>query len=79
VPTAADLVDRRFVRTAPNHLWVTDITEHPTRDGKVYCSVVLDVYSRRVVGWSIDSPRPRSWSPMRWAWPSTTEGPSPGQ
>jgi len=36
-------------------LWVTDITEHPTREGKVYCAVVLDTFSRRVVGWSIDS------------------------
>lgn len=53
--TAADLVDRRFARTGPNQLWVTDITEHPTREGKVYCAVVLDAYSRRVVGWSIDS------------------------
>ena len=34
---------------------MTDITEHPTREGKVYCCVVLDVFSRRVVGWSIDS------------------------
>jgi putative transposase len=34
---------------------VTDITEHPTREGKVYCAVVLDTYSRRVVGWSIDA------------------------
>jgi transposase InsO family protein len=34
---------------------VTDITEHPTREGKVYCAVVLDAWSRRVVGWSIDS------------------------
>ncbi|MEZ5374878.1 MAG: IS3 family transposase [Acidimicrobiales bacterium] len=33
----------------------TDITEHPTREGKVYCCVVLDAWSRRVVGWSIDS------------------------
>ncbi len=32
-----------------------DITEHPTREGKLYCAVVLDAYSRRVVGWSIDS------------------------
>ena len=38
-----------------HHLWVTDITQHPTREGKVYCCVVLDVFSRRVVGWSIDS------------------------
>lgn len=54
-PTAADLVDRQFGRPAPNQLWVTDITEHPTREGKVYCAVVLDVFSRKVVGWSIDS------------------------
>jgi putative transposase len=54
-PTASDLVDRRFSRSEPDQLWVTDITEHPTREGKVYCSVVLDVFSRRVVGWSIDA------------------------
>ena len=54
-PTAVDLVDRKFGRDAPNQLWVTDITEHPTREGKVYCAVVLDVHSRRLVGWSIDS------------------------
>jgi putative transposase len=57
-PTAADLVDRQFARAGPDELWVTDITditEHPTREGKVYCAVVLDVYSRRVVGWSIDA------------------------
>jgi putative transposase len=52
---AKDLVDRDFARSGPNQLWVTDITEHPTREGKVYCAVVLDVYSRRVVGWSIDA------------------------
>ncbi|QFZ17755.1 DDE-type integrase/transposase/recombinase [Saccharothrix syringae] len=54
-PTSADLVDRDFARAAPNQLRVTDITEHPTREGKVYRAVVLDVHSRRVVGWSIDS------------------------
>jgi transposase InsO family protein len=52
---AGDLVDRQFHRDEPDQLWVTDITEHPTREGKVYCAVVLDVCSRRVVGWSIDS------------------------
>jgi transposase InsO family protein len=34
---------------------VTDITEHPTREGKVFCCAVLDAFSRKVVGWSIDS------------------------
>ena len=53
--TASDLVDRDFTRSEPDRLWVTDITEHPTREGKVYCAVVLDTFSRRVVGWSIDS------------------------
>jgi transposase InsO family protein len=52
---AADLVDRNFARSGPNELWVTDITEHPTREGKLYCAVVLDSFSRRVVGWSIDA------------------------
>jgi len=49
-PTAADLVDRQFTRPRPDQLWVTDITEHPAREGKVYCAVVLDAFSRRVVG-----------------------------
>jgi transposase InsO family protein len=55
VATSSDLVSRSFGRSHANALWVTDITEHPTREGKVYCAVVLDAWSRRVVGWSIDS------------------------
>ena len=52
---ATDLVSRQFAREEPDELWVTDITEHPTPEGKVYCAVVLDACSRRVVGWSIDT------------------------
>lgn len=48
-----DLVKRRFVASRPNQIWATDITEHPTREGKVYCAAVLDVFSRRIVGWAI--------------------------
>ena len=48
-----DLVDRDFVVEGPDEIWCTDITEHPTREGKVYCAAVIDVFSRRVVGWSI--------------------------
>ena len=55
MPPASDLVDRDFQRSEPDRLWVTDITEHPTRESKVYCAVVLDTFSRRVVGWSIDA------------------------
>lgn len=53
--TITDLVKRNFTRTGPNQLSVMDITEHPTREGKLFCCVVLDRFSRRVVGWSIDS------------------------
>jgi len=48
-----DLVKRNFKAQGPNELWVSDISEHPTDEGKVYLAVVLDAYSRRVVGWSI--------------------------
>ena len=48
-----DLVDRDFVVDGPDEIWCTDVTEHPTREGKVYCAAVIDVFSRRVVGWSI--------------------------
>ena len=48
-----DLVDRAFDPTGPDRLWCMDITEHPTNSGKVYLAVVIDAWSRRVVGWSI--------------------------
>jgi hypothetical protein len=53
--TAGDLVNRQFAGAGRDQLWVTGITEHPTREGKLYCAVVLDACSRRVVGWSIDA------------------------
>jgi putative transposase len=52
--TEEDLVRRQFTVAAPNRLWLTDITEHPTGDGKLYCAAVMDAYSRRIIGWSID-------------------------
>jgi putative transposase len=48
-----DLVKRSFDPTEPDRLWVMDVTEHPTENGKAYLAVVLDAFSRRVVGWSI--------------------------
>ncbi|MDQ6934097.1 MAG: IS3 family transposase [Actinomycetota bacterium] len=48
-----DLVRRQFVADQPNRLWCTDITEHPTSTGKVYCCAVLDVFNRGIVGWSV--------------------------
>jgi transposase InsO family protein len=53
--TSLDLLRREFRRDGPNQLWMTDITQHPTREGKIYCCVVLDAFSRLVVGWSVES------------------------
>lgn len=50
---APDLVERNFVATAPNRLWAADITYLPTDEGFLYLAFILDVYSRRVVGWSM--------------------------
>ena len=50
-----DLVQRAFTADAPNELWLTDITEHRTDEGKLYLCCVKDVYSNRIVGYSIDS------------------------
>ncbi len=48
-----DLVNRNFDPPEPDRVWVMDVTEQPTATGKVYLAVVLDAFSRRVVGWSI--------------------------
>ncbi|PPK66188.1 putative transposase [Actinokineospora auranticolor] len=52
---APDLVNRHFTVQGPNRLWITDITEHPTEEGKVYCAAVMDTYSRLIIGWSMDN------------------------
>lgn len=53
-PVGDDLVERNFVAEAPNQVWLTDITEHWTREGKLYACAVKDVYSNRIVGYAID-------------------------
>ena len=50
---APDLVERNFTAEAPDRLWVADITYIPTWAGFLYLAVVLDAYSRRIVGWSM--------------------------
>jgi transposase InsO family protein len=54
-PVHDDLVNRAFIAEAPNRLWLTDITEHPTDEGKLYLCAIKDVYANRIVGYSIDS------------------------
>jgi putative transposase len=48
-----DHVQRKFVADGPDKLWVTDITQHRTSEGWLYCAAVIDVFSRRCIGWSI--------------------------
>jgi putative transposase len=54
-PVHDDLVRKVFTADAANRLWLTDITEHPTAEGKLYLCAIKDVYSGRIVGYSIDS------------------------
>jgi putative transposase len=52
-PPAPDLVERRFVAEAPNRLWLADITYVPTLEGWLFLAVVEDMFSRKIVGWSM--------------------------
>jgi putative transposase len=54
-PVHDDLVQRDFTAQGPNQLWLTDITEHWTGEGKLYLCAVKDLYSNRIVGYSIDA------------------------
>jgi transposase InsO family protein len=54
-PVHDDLVNRQFTASRPDELWLTDITEHPTAEGKLYLCAIKDACSGRIVGYSIDS------------------------
>jgi putative transposase len=53
-PVAKNLLKQNFTATAPNQLWAGDITYISTRQGWLYLAVVMDLYSRRIVGWSMN-------------------------
>jgi len=55
LPVHDDFVKRNFAATRANELWLTDISEHQTGEGKLYLCAIKDVYSNRIVGYSIDS------------------------
>lgn len=54
-PPAPNLLDRKFEVTVANRVWASDITYIPTAEGFLYLAVVLDLYSRRIVGWGMSS------------------------
>ncbi len=54
-PCAENLLDRRFTVSAPNLVWVSDVTYIPTKEGWLYLAAVLDLFSRKAVGWGMGS------------------------
>ena len=52
-PIAPNLVDRNFVAAAPNRIWLADITYIETDQGWLYLAAVMDIYSRKIVGWAM--------------------------
>jgi len=54
-PVHDDLVRRQFTAAGPDQLWLTDITEHATAEGKLYLCAIKDVWSNRIVGYSMDA------------------------
>jgi len=71
---APDLVERQFTAAGADQLWVADITYVPTGAGFLYLAVVLDAWSRRVIGWRWTRISVRSSSWPRWTWPSRSAG-----
>lgn len=55
LPVAPNLLGQAFHETQPNAKWVTDITYIPTQSGWLYLAVVLDIFSRKVIGWAMDT------------------------
>jgi putative transposase len=53
LPVAANLLDRNFVADRPNQVWLADITYVPTGEGWLYLAVILDLFTRKVIGWSM--------------------------
>src|ERR1700757_3090248 len=53
LPIAPNLLDRNFIATAPNQIWLADITYIETDQGWLYLAAVMDLYSRRIVGWAM--------------------------
>ena len=54
LPIAANILDRQFTQTAPNHVWVADITYIPTDEGWLFLAAVKDLYTCEIVGWAMD-------------------------
>jgi putative transposase len=54
MPVAKNLLNRDFKTSSPNQKWVTDVTYIPTKEGWLYLATVMDLYSRAIIGWSLE-------------------------
>jgi putative transposase len=77
-PVAANRLQRDFTASAPDTVWATDITYIWTREGWMYLAVILDLFSRRVVGWAMDSCIDRTLAIDALSMALTTRRPKPG-
>ena len=77
-PIAANVLDRQFITAAPNRVWIADITYIPTGEGWLYLAVVLDMFSRRVVGWAMRETMPQELTIAALQMAITLRRPGPG-
>jgi putative transposase len=73
LPIAPNLLERNFTATAPNRIWLTDITYIETDQGWLYLAADMDLFSRRIVGWAMEdhlrTELPLALSAAAWCWP----------
>lgn len=69
LPVADNLLRQDFTAAAPNRKWVGDMTYLHTEEGWLYLAVIIDLYSRRVIGWAMGERMRPSWPAMPCAWP----------
>jgi transposase InsO family protein len=77
-PTTGDLVKRQFACLRPTSCGSPTSPSTPPSREKVYCAVVLEAWSRRVVGWYRQLADPQPWSPAPWTWPFAAATPTQG-
>lgn len=78
LPVAPNLLGRRFTAPTPNRIWLADITYIPTGEGWLYLAVVLDTFSRRVVGWAMSETMPQELTTAALQMAITNRRPGPG-
>jgi len=78
LPVARNVLDRKFSPKAPNQAWAADITYVRTLQGWLYLAVVLDLYSRRIVGWAVRSTLETELVAAAWQMAVTRRNPEPG-